>query len=55
MVACGGNKMTDGPERPEDLARIVGDPAEPSFAVDLDGRIVALYDLAGELLYHRYG
>lgn len=42
--------MTDEPERPEDLARIVGDPAEPSFVVDLDGRVVAFNSLAGELL-----
>ncbi len=42
--------MTDEPERPEDRARVVGDQAEPSFVVDLDGRVVALDDLAGELL-----
>lgn len=42
--------MTVEPERPEDLARIEGDPAESSFVVDLDGRVVALNDLAGELL-----
>jgi DNA-binding CsgD family transcriptional regulator len=42
--------MTKELERPEDLGRIVGDPAEPSFVVDLDGRVVALNDLAGELL-----
>lgn len=42
--------MTDEPERPEGLARILDNLAEPSFAVDLDGRVVALNDLAGELL-----
>lgn len=42
--------MTDEPERPQNRAHILGDPAEPSFVVDLDGRVVALNDLAGGLL-----
>lgn len=42
--------MTDGPQRSKDLAGVVGDPAEPSFVADLDGRLVALDDLAGELV-----
>lgn len=42
--------MTDEPERPEDRARIVGDPAEPELRGRPRRRVVALDDLAGELL-----